>query len=320
MCIRDSFYYERVESARNFANKIWNAARFILMNAEGLEISGEIDLEHLEPEDQWILAKLDEAIEQITQNIERYELGMAAQKVYDFLWSDYCDWYIEMAKPRLNGTEEERQRVLGVLLYVLQDILKMLHPFMPFVTDEIYQNLPGTEGSIMVSSWPQKKGYAFRAEQDGTEDMMEIIRAIRNLRRELNIPPSKKAALYLSPAQGKDLRYAGRYFERLAMASEIVQIEDKSEAPKGCASAVCSFGQIYLPIGELVDIDKEKARLDKEKARLDQEIARAQGKLNNEGFLKKAPEKVVEEEKRKLLEYEGMKKKVEDLLEAMQDS
>ena len=312
------FYYERVESARNFANKIWNAARFILMNAEGMEISGEIDMAQLENEDKWILSKLDEAIGQITQNIERYELGMAAQKVYDFLWSDYCDWYIEMAKPRLNGTEEEKKRALSVLLYVLRDILKMLHPFMPFVTDEIYQSLPGTDGSIMVSSWPEQKNYGFEKEQAGTEEMMEIIRAIRNLRRELNIPPSKKAALYLYPAEGKDLRYAGKYFERLAMATEILRIGDKSEAPRGCASAVCSFGQIYLPIGELIDIDKEKQRLNKEAKRLEQEIARAQGKLKNQGFLAKAPEKVVEEEKRKLSEYEAMQKKVADLLEAME--
>ncbi len=314
------FYIERVENARNFANKIWNAARFVLMNVGEYEPKGLQGCQ-LHSEDQWILTRLQETIASVTNNIDQMNLGLAAQKVYDFLWSDYCDWYIEMLKPRLNGGED-RETALEVLLYTLQATLKLLHPFMPFVTDAIYESLPGTQGSIMVSDWPvQEPSLVFADVDKNVEGMKELIRAVRNIRRERNVPPSRKAALWILPETGyaEGIQKAESWFERLSYASEIHLIAAEEQAPKGSASAVCAAGTVYVPLGDLVDLDKEKARLQKELERLKKEIARGEGKLNNPGFVQKAPEKVVEQERANLAEYKAMHERVQAQLAQLEE-
>jgi valyl-tRNA synthetase len=308
------FYNERVESARNFANKIWNAARFVLMNVGEYQPKGLKGLA-LAPEDHWILHNLDEAIKGVTDNIENLELGMAAQKVYEFLWSDYCDWYIEMCKPRLQAEETAKQTALEVLLYVLENTLKLLHPFMPFVTEEIYQSLPGTEGYLMMSAWPKESNLADKDTAETVAQMMELVRTIRNLRRELNVPQGKRAPLCILPEGDAEKAFEANkaWFSKLAYASELQFLQDASRAPKISSSAASPLGTAYLPLGELIDLDKERQRLDKELQKVQSEIKRAEGKLNNAGFVSKAPAHVVEEERRKLEENQALLARVEAL-------
>ena len=313
------FYMERVEASRNFANKIWNAARFVLMNVGEYQPHG-IDEAALYPEDKWILFALNRTVREVTAAIDRMELGVAAQMVYDFLWSSYCDWYIEMAKPRLSG-KEGRESALEVLLHVFSETLKLLHPFMPFVTDEIYQSLPGTSGTIMVQQWPvQQAAYdAFGKDAEQTEDVMELIRAVRNLRRELNVPQGKRAPLCVLPAQGRESAFAQlpSWFARLSYASDVKVLHGEAEAPTGAASAVCALGTAYVPLSELIDLDKERARLSKEVDRLQREIARSRGKLNNAGFVQKAPAAVVEQERASLCDNEALLLRVQALLQTL---
>lgn len=301
------FYYEKVESCRNFTNKVWNAARFVLMNAEGIVPMDPATLD-LADEDRWILRKLDETIADVNRSIDAFDLGLAAQSVYEFLWDYYCDWYIEMSKARLNGSPEEKAVAVSVLLYVLERTLKLLHPFTPFITEEIYQSLPSVEGSIVVSQWPSVSGLGDEASAARTQGMMEMIRSVRNLRRELNIQGGKRSALYILPAAGKEGDFAvlPGYFARQAMASEVRLLTSEKEAEKGWVSALSPLGTVYLPVGELLDLEKERARIDKEKARLESEIKRAEGKLNNPGFAQKAPQQVVEAERMKLDEFRQM--------------
>ena len=313
---------EKVEAARNFANKLWNAARFVLMNCEDFEQKGlDAVKEHLTLADQWILTRYQDAVRDVTRHMEDLDLGMAAQAAYDFLWNSYCDWYIEMAKPRLNGDDlPSKNTVREVLTYVLTGTLKLLHPFMPFITDEIFRHMPGTEGSIMVSAWPECRAeYDFPQQAAQMEGVMDAIRAIRNLRAEMNVSVGRRARLILRPREGwaETLAHASIYFSRLAFASSVEEIGESDPNPEKSASCSCAAGDIYIPLGDLVDVDKELARLTKEEARLTGEIARAEGKLKNQGFLAKAPAQLVEAEKEKLATnktiLESLKNRMEEL-------
>ncbi len=300
------FSPEKVLSARNFANKIWNAARFVLMNT-GDSIA-PIDEARLDIADKWILSRLSDMVEDITSLIEKFELGMAAQKLHDFLWSEYCDWYIEMAKPRLNSQDEaDKQTAVSVLNTVLENTLKLLHPFMPFITEEIYQSLPGTKGSMMVSEWPVP-GKKYAVEEKAMANVMELIRGIRNIRAEMNVPANKRAALkVLATGDARvDYEMCAIYIERLSIASGLEFINDKSGVPGNAVSVIGVGAEAFMPLGELIDIDKETARLNAEAERLEKEIKRAEGKLSNPGFTGKAPEHVVQEERDKLSNYRDM--------------
>ncbi len=295
------FSTDKVLAARNFANKIWNAARFVLMNT-GDDVK-PIEEAKLDIADKWILSRLSETVKDVTANIERFELGMAAQKLYDFLWSEYCDWYIEMAKPRFQD-EAQKDTAVSVLNAVLRDTLKLLHPFMPFITEEIYQTMPGTEGSIMLSAWP-REGRKYAAEEKAMEAVMEMIRGIRNIRVEMNVPANKRAKLLLLASEGvkADYEMCAPYICRLASVSEIVWISDKSTVPANAVSVIGTGAEAFMPLGDLIDIGKEIERLMAEEKRLQGEILRAEDKLNNPGFTGKAPAQVVQEERDKLENY-----------------
>ena len=302
------FSPDKVLSARNFANKIWNAARFVLMNT-GDDVP-DIDESRLDIADKWILSRLSETIDEVTGLIERFELGMAAQKVHDFLWNEYCDWYIEMAKPRLMG-EDGHETAVAVLNAVLADTMKLLHPFMPFITEEIYQSLPGTQGSIMISDWP-KPGATYEAEQKAISNVMEMIRGIRNVRAEMNVPAGKKALIKI--LAGSDVRadyeMCAAYITHLAYASDVVFIDDKTDVPENAVSVIGAGAEAFMALGDLIDIDKEIERLQSEADNLAAEIKRAEGKLSNKSFVDKAPEKVVQNERDKLKQYQDKREAV----------
>ncbi len=300
------FSTEKVLAARNFANKIWNAARFVLMNT-GDEIK-PIDESRLDIADKWMLSRLSDMAEDVTALIDRFELGMAAQKLHDFIWSEYCDWYIEMAKPRLSGGDEaDRQTAVSVLNTVLEGTLKLLHPFMPFITEEIFKALPGTQGSIMLSAWPVP-GKKYALEEKAMANVMELIRGIRNIRAEMNVPAGKRAALKIlaSPETRADYEMCAKYIERLGFASGLEFIADKTAAPENAVSVIGVGAEAFMPLGDLIDIEKEIARLGAEAARLENEIRRAESKLSNQGFIAKAPAAVVDEERSKLKNYRDM--------------
>ncbi|MCI6374305.1 MAG: valine--tRNA ligase [Clostridiales bacterium] len=293
------FSTDKVESARNFANKIWNASRFVLMNlgdqAESLE--GKM----FSAADKWILTRLDDAIREITAHFEEYDLGLAAQKIYDFAWSEFCDWYIELAKVSLNGENGAATR--AVLRHVLVCLLKLLHPFMPFITDAVYRCIPGAQGTIMLSQWPQRdEALVFPEAAREMEGIMDVIRAVRNLRAEMNVAVGKRAHLIVRPKDGWEtaMRGADEYLKRLAWVSEMKLI-GADEAAKGkTVSAVSEAAELFIPLGDLVDAEKEIARLTKELESAQRDIARAEGKLSNPGFLAKAPAQLVEQERAKL--------------------
>ncbi|MBP3647919.1 MAG: valine--tRNA ligase, partial [Clostridia bacterium] len=298
---------EKVESARNFANKIWNASRFVLMNTETREA---IDSAKLQLPDKWILSRLNKVIAEISMHMEEGDFGIAAQNIYDFAWNEFCDWYIELSKGRLMGDDlEQKNNVRGVLVYVIESILKLLHPFMPYLTEEVYQNLPAHEGLLITAKWPEVQAdYAFEAEERQMEGLMEIIRAIRNLRAEMNVQAGKRTHVTLIPEAGweETLAIAEPYLQRLAYVSDAAIGGKDALAGEKVVSAVCAAGEIRIPLGELVDFEKEIARLEKEKKNLEGEIARANGKLNNPGFLAKAPAHLVEQEKAKLATNQSM--------------
>ena len=312
----------RVESARNFANKIWNASRFVLMNVTE---KAPLDTAHLTAADQWILSRFQDATRAISSNMEEGEFGLAADRIYDFAWSEFCDWYIELAKSRLNGDDPvAKKAVQGVLLYVLEGLLKLLHPFMPFLTEQVYKFLPGSEGFLMLKSWPEvKPELDFPDEEAKMEGVMEVIRTIRNLRAEMNVAAGKRTHLMLLPADGwaGTLAHAGQYFQRLAGASETAIIESSAAVTEKTVSAVTKACTLYIPLGDLVDFEKEIARLSKELDNLHKEIARAEGKLNNPGFVSKAPAALVEQEKGKLAlnqqKAEQVEKRIAELKESM---
>ncbi len=310
----------KVESARNFANKVWNASRFVLMNVDARH---EIDPAQLTLADKWILSRFQDAVRDITAHNEEGDFGLSATRIYDFAWSEFCDWYIELAKSRLTGDNAEAKRnVQAVLLYVLEGLLKLLHPFMPFLTEAVYRYLPGSEGFLMLSAWPEtQEAYDFASDERRMEGIMEIIRTIRNLRAEMNVAAGKRTHLMLLPQEGwaDTLRDADAYFCRLAGASESRVIGDAACITEKTVSAVTAAGTLYIPLGDLVDFAKEIARLEKEMDHIRKEIARAEGKLSNQGFLAKAPAALVEQEKEKLcanrLKAETLEKRIAELKE-----
>ena len=309
------FYYDRVENSRNFANKVWNASRFILMNMEGKAVT-EPAAGDLEPVDQWILSKLNTLIKDVTDNMESFELGIAVQKVYDFIWAEFCDWYIEMVKPRLYDTDDaaSQNAALWTLQTVLIDALKLLHPYMPFITEEIFCSLQAKEESIMISSWPVYRQERFYEVQErAIETIKEAVRGIRNVRSEMNVPPSRKASVFVVSEEQKilDIFTEGKlFFASLAYASEVAMQRDKAGIPEDAVSVVIPGATLYMPFAELVDIAQEVERLQKEEKRLQGELARVNGMLSNERFLSKAPEAKIQEEKEKLAKYTQMMEQV----------
>ena len=313
---------EKIESFRNFVNKIWNASRFVLMNLEGFTPEGVPNADELELCDKWILTKFQETAREITDDLEKFELGLAATKLYDFMWSNFCDWYIELAKQGLNGGDGQRKKATQeVLYYVLLGTLKLLHPYIPFVTEEVYGYLPGVEGMLITARWPEvRPEYDFPAEAARMEGVMEVIRTVRNLRAEMNVAPGRRATLLLKPHEGwKDaLAAAEGYFRRLAFASAVEILPADAPNPEKSASAVTGPCELFMPLGELVDVEKEIARLQKDKKNVEGEIARAQGKLSNQGFVSKAPAHLIEQEKQKLETNKGLLVKLDARIAEME--
>ena len=325
------FYYERVEASRNFANKVWNASRFIMMNMDqaeektgtrGWEVSYDEIRSHLEPADKWILSKLNTLIKDVTDNIDHYELGIAVQKVYDFIWDEFCDWYIEMVKPRLyqkdTDGQESNNAALWTLKNVLIDALKLLHPYMPFITEEIFCTIQTEEESVMISKWPEfTQDRDYKEEEESIELIKEAVRGIRNIRMQMNVAPSRKAAVFVvsdKEAVRNIFEEGSLFFASLAGASEVTVQADKSGIADDAVSVVIPNATVYIPFAELVDIAQEIERLQKEEKRLNGELARVNGMLNNEKFMAKAPEAKVAEERAKLEKYTQMLTQVKERL------
>ena len=312
------FYWERVENSRNFANKIWNATRFIMMNMEKADFS-QVKLSDLTIADRWILSKVNDLAVAVTENLDKYELGIAVQKVYDFIWEEFCDWYIEMVKPRLyNDDDTTKAAALWTLKTVLINALKLLHPYMPFITEEIFCNIQDEEESIMISKWPEyKEEWSFKADEEAVDTIKAAVRAIRNLRTGMNVPPSKKASVYVvsEKSEIRDRFEASKnFFATLGYANAVYVQEDKTGIDANAVSTVIHDAVLYIPLAELVDIDKEIERLKGEVKKLDGEIKRASGMLANPKFVDKAPAAKVEEERAKLAKYTEMKSQVEERL------
>ncbi len=289
------FSDEKVEASRNFANKIWNAARFILMNLDENEPAPHLP-DELALEDKWILSQYNTVVKEVTDNLEKFELGMAVQKLYDFIWDVFCDWYIELAKIRLQQGGEAAKPARAVLVYVMSNTLKLLHPFMPFITEEIWQTLPHNGEAILVSPWPvYDAALAFSQEEDKMERIMRAIRAVRNRRSEMNVPPSKKAHVYIETADEETFRGAAVFFQRLAYASDVT-VGTSFEIP-GSVLIVADSARLYIPMGELVDLEAEKTRLHKELENTQKQLAGVQAKLNNEQFVSKAPAPIVQNQR-----------------------
>lgn len=316
------FYMERVEAARNFANKIWNASRFVIMNLDNTNILKKDVIDSLALEDRWILSRLNHVTAEVTENLDRFELGIAAQKVYDFAWNEFCDWYIEISKPRLYGNDSMPKKAAQYTLsFVLKEMLKLLHPFMPYITDEIYSALTDEEDSIMISDWPEYDSLLEDKEAESKLSIIiEAVKSIRNVKAEMNVPPSRKAKVMIVAADNKILKTmeeGAAIFEKLAGASSLEAMEAmeaRENIPTDAVSAIIPGAEIYMPLEDLVDIEKEIERLQKEKERLEKEIERVDNKLNNEKFLSKAPANVVEEEKDKKAKYQEMMNNVADRL------
>ena len=314
------FYWERLDASRNFANKLWNASRFVLMNLEDKEYD-EKDIK-LTSADKWIISKVNTLAKEVTENMESYELGLAVQKIHDFLWDEYCDWYIEMVKPRLyNKDDETRDSALWTLKTVLINALKLLHPYMPFITEEIFTHIQSKEESIMISDWPVfKDEWNFKENEEEIDLVKEAVRSIRNIRAEMNVVPSKKAQVFVVSSDAKTREIFEKsevFFKTLAYASEVTVQADKTGIDDDAVSAVIPNAVIYMPFAELVDIAKEIERLEKEKEKMLKEIERVEKKLNNQGFVAKAPQKVIDEEKAKGEKYKGILAQVEERLAQM---
>ena len=320
------FYWEKVEASRNFANKVWNASRFIMMNIEGKRFE-KPERFHLKPADRWILHKLNVLIREVTDNMERYELGIAVQNVYDFIWDEFCDWYLEMAKVRIWKAEYDQDSAdyaMWTLRTVLTQALKLLHPFMPFVTEEIYCTLLPEEESIMISQWPTvQEEWDFPLYAPVVESVKEAVRGVRNIRAEMNVPHNKKTKVYIVGADDQACEMyelMKQSYQNFLSASKIRVQSSRQGIPEDAVSVVVSNAVVYLPLDELVDLEKEKERLQKEEKRLTKEIARAEGMLNNPNFVNKAPEKKIQEEREKLQKYQDMMAKVRQQLEQMKRS
>ena len=312
------FYYERVEASRNFANKVWNASRFIMMNMPEKGISS-VDESTLTDADKWILSKVNDLVKDVTENLEKYELGIAASKLYDFIWEEFCDWYIEMVKPRLYS---EDNKTKAAALYTLNEVLitslKLLHPYMPFVTEEIFTTLQDKEASIMVSEWPvYDEARSFKTEEESVEVIKEAVRSIRNLRSGMNVPPSRKAKVYVVSESEKIRKIfeEGRvFFETLSYSNEMIVQSDKMGIEEDAVSTVIPDATIYIPFAELVDVEKEIERLKREQTKLEKELARVNGMLANPNFVNKAPEAKINEEKEKQEKYNQMMAQVNERL------
>ena len=316
------FYTERCEAMRNFANKIWNASRFLMMN---LTIDQCQLPDKLELEDKWILSKLNSVIPQVTENMDRYELGVAAQKVYDFIWDDYCDWYIELTKTRLQGEDEDGKiRAQQVLCYVLTETLKLLHPFMPFITEEIWQALPHEGDYLMLQQWPEHRaGLDFPQEEKAMELIMDAIRGVRARRAEMNVPPSKKAQLTVSTLERDVFTQGIPFLKRLAYASDVTVVgvadagSDEAMTAQGMVTVTTHAARIFMPLAELVDLEKEKARIQKELDKNRKELDKLETKLQNPGFVNKAPAQVVEAEQERAEKLRALIAKLEESAAAL---
>ena len=341
------FKEDRLESCRNFANKLWNASRFVIMNLQdedgnfkemakccadccGKACGDTTNFENiaLRDEDKWMISKVNEAVEYVTKSLEKYDLALAGDKVYDLIWNEYCDWYIELVKPRLWGDDEEDKKVVRfTLVMCLKNMLKMLHPFMPFITEEIWSYLPHGEEQegnpqnyLIKASWPEfSLNCLFPKSSEIMEQAMDAIRAIRNIRAEAEAAPSKKlrAVILASGNKLEDMKAGENHIRNLANITEVTYIDSKEKAPEESMSAVIHGVEIYIPLEDLVDYNAEYERLAKEKKRLEGEVKRAEGKLSNQGFVSKAPEKVINEEKEKLAKYKEMLEKVSARLEVI---
>ena len=305
------FSDEKIEGARNFMNKIWNASRFVLLNAENKNIC-DISACKLSVADKWIIAKLNKTIKDVTLNMEKFEMGVALAIIYDFVWSDFCDWYIEFTKPLLYSEDEKKANdTISVLIYVLTEALKLLHPFVPFITEKIFKSLPNSKGALMVADYPRysgKKSYSLAAQE--VEEIKEIIKSVRMVKNDTGAAPSKKVKMYVLTDKEKTIKDGKIYIEKLAGVSEIVFIKDKSELTEKIVSQIVGGVELFIPLGELVDIDKEIERLNRELLTINNEIARASGKLSNNGFLEKAPKSLVDTEREKLNKFIDMRDKL----------
>jgi len=312
---------EKVESSRNFANKIWNATRFVLMNFDENIDFGKVDKSKFTMADKWILSRVNTLAKEVTENLENFELGIALQKIYEFIWEEFCDWYIELVKPRLFDREDStRLEAQWVLNFVLGTAMKLLHPYMPFITEEIYMNLIHDDESIMISKWPEyDEALDFPEDEKNMELIMNAIKSVRNIRAEMNVPPARKTKLiFVAEEKERSLLLSGtKFFQRLAGGSEIDVRADKSGIPHNAVTAVIPGAEIFIPLEDLIDIQKEIERLEKEKENLEKELARVNGILGNEKFLAKAPAKVVEEEKAKKAKYMEMYEKVLERLASL---
>ena len=300
---------ERVEAARNFANKIWNASRYVMMNLDTDLMDKYKDCTDYSLADKWILSRANSLVKEVTENMEKYELGIALQKVYDFMWTEFCDWYIELSKGTLYSDDEKAKGVVYNVLYtVLTTGLKLLHPVMPFITEEIYTTLTDGE-SIMIAAWPEFKEEMNDAKAEKDMDfIIEAIKGLRKVRDEMNVPPSRKdKGIAYATAEAKEAFESGvHYFEKLGSAQDVEFINDKADVPANAVSLVTKGGELFMPLLDLVDREKELERLNKEKKKLEGEVERIDKKLSNPGFVAKAPEKVINEEKEKRVKYQEM--------------
>ena len=311
---------EKVKAARNFANKLWNASRYVLMSLPEGSKNELPDLSKLEIADKWVLSKLNSLIAEVTENLEKYEMGMAVHKVYDYIWDTYCDWYIELTKARLYAEEPERKdTAMKVLIYVLDQVLRLLHPFMPFITEEIWQSIPHEGESLMLADWPvYKEELNFKAEKDQMESVMEAIRAIRNRRAEMNVPPSKKAALYVLTAKPQIFAEGEGFLQRLAYADAVSMLEKEPENLDGMVTITTADAKLYIPMGQLVDVAKELDRIGKELEKNKKFLASLEAKLTNEKFVGRAPEAVVNAEREKAAKTRDLIASLEQSFAAMQ--
>ena len=313
------FYVERCEAMRNFANKLWNASRYVMMNL-GEDAKNQLPaMDQLTIADKWVLSKLNALIVEVTENLEKYELGIAVSKVYDFLWDTYCDWYIELTKARLYSEDEaQKQTALQVLVYVLDQTLRLLHPFMPFITEEIWQSIPHDGDALIVADWPVfREELQFAAEEDQMESVMNAIRAIRNRRAEMNVPPSKKAALYILTSKPQAFAEGEGFMQRLAYADQVTILDSEPENIDGMVCCTTADAKLYIPMGQLVDVAKELERIEKELEKARKNLAAIQGKLNNENFTARAPEAVVAAEREKAAKARSLIQQLEQSEDAM---
>ena len=313
------FYVERCEAMRNFANKLWNASRYVLMNLDENAVNKLPNIQDLTIADKWVLSKLNTLISEVTDNLEKYELGIAVQKVYDFLWDTYCDWYIELTKARLYSEDAaQKQTALQVLVYVLDQTLRLLHPFMPFITEETWQSLPHDGDALIVAQWPEYTDtLRFRSEESQMESVMNAIRAIRNRRADMNVPPSKKAALFILTSKPDVFAEGEGYIQRLAYADEITMLSAEPENIDGMVCCTTADAKLYIPMGQLVDVAKEVERVLKELDKAQKNLAGLEGKLSNENFISRAPEAVVQAEREKAEKARALIAQLQESLDAL---